>query len=344
MTDLPAPLTPADLDLSALEYMPLHVERLKRSVAWIKAKRNPELGFYLINLWTAAYMQTPAASLPDDDDLLCDAAMCEPKRWPKVKEAAMRGFILCSDGRWYHRFVADIAHDALEKRLKWRKKKQTQRGGSGGDGGEKQPPVPSNVPPVVPGDIEGDRGGVGALRDGTGRDNKMEEVDAGARAAEPPPDAEPMPAFLRRDARGRCLAIVERHFPDVRNDLRAYPGLTGSLGLVDSWIGDGADLDRDVLPVIEATCLRLKGRNDKPRSFALFTQNVANAKTRNSAPLPESNHGQRASPSAERPLSAGQRTVVELAAILGADLGGPAPGGEPEPGVVVDAAAATVSR
>jgi uncharacterized protein YdaU (DUF1376 family) len=171
LIDAPAPLTPADLDLSALEYMPLKIERLKRSAAWIKAKRNPELGFYLINIWTAAYMQKPAASLPDDDDLLCDAAMCEPRRWPKVKEIVMRGFILCADGRWYHQFVAELALEALEKRIKWRRKKQGQRGGSGGEQGDVHP----QVHPPVPGDTQGDKGV--SERYGTGRDGKVRKED-----------------------------------------------------------------------------------------------------------------------------------------------------------------------
>lgn len=276
---LPKPMTPPDLDLSSLEYMPLHVERLKRSVAWIKAKRNPELGFYLINLWTAAYMQTPAASLPADDDLLCDAAMCDPKRWPKVKEAVMRGFVRCADGRWYHRFVADIAHDALEKRLKWRKKKQGQREGRDGDIGQESSGVPRDVPSHVPGDKGGDRGGVGALRDGTGRDGTLNHDQQRS-----PVPAQPPPASI--ETKRKALALIERHFPNIRNDLRAYPALTSTQGLIESWLAEGADPERDVLPAIDGECIKLVAKNRPPRGFGWFAEAVAANRARNSAAPP----------------------------------------------------------
>lgn len=304
--DLPAPLTPADLDLSALEYMPLHVERLKRSATWIKTRRNPELGYYLINLWTAAFMETPAASLPDDDVLLCEAAMCDPKRWPKVRGAVMSGFTMCADGRWYHRFVAEVAHDALEKRLKWRGKKRRQRGGPGGDNGNGNDDVHQTVHPHVPGDTQGDTtvdmGGEKPLRDGTGRDGTKKEAADDARATrpvsagQPPHAAEPtadglgIPDFLNRRenaAIDRCYAELRQRWPDSGPDALNWPGLSGSTGVIRMWLREGAELERDILPTLAATCDRMKAKGQKPRSFNLFTEDVGAAKARNSAPLPE---------------------------------------------------------
>lgn len=108
----PAPLVPAEVDLSGLPYMPLHVERLRRSKHWRVAKARPEIGFYALNLWAGSWHERPAASLPDDDLDLADFASCDASRWPEVKAESMRGFVLCSDGRWYHRVVAELALEA----------------------------------------------------------------------------------------------------------------------------------------------------------------------------------------------------------------------------------------
>src|SRR6185312_11503598 len=77
----PTPLTPADCDLRNYPWMKLDVVRLRRSKTWrIQAKRNPELGFYHMNLWAASWHELPAASLEDDEDVLADLAMCDPER------------------------------------------------------------------------------------------------------------------------------------------------------------------------------------------------------------------------------------------------------------------------
>jgi hypothetical protein len=78
---LPTPLVPAEVDLRDFAFMPLEVSRLLRSRTWLKARRRPEIGFYLVNLWAGAWHEVPAGSLPDDDDVLSDLARCTPARW-----------------------------------------------------------------------------------------------------------------------------------------------------------------------------------------------------------------------------------------------------------------------
>lgn len=218
--DLPEPPLPTDLDLSSLEYMPLVIMKLRRSKAWLKAKRRPELGFYMMNLWMVAWTEKPAASLDDDDDVLADAAMCDPCRWEEVRELAMHGFYKCSNGRLYHPFLVEQAEKALEKRLKWREKKKGQRTES---------PV---CPPDVPGDTEGTDVGINEnnsnvpgdnsnvprdiggtlvnfagdkpLRDGTGRESKEREESTAAA-----PESETAPTVTQADAdAGRTDADV----------------------------------------------------------------------------------------------------------------------------------------
>lgn len=117
---MPDPLVPSDCDLRDFRFMPVEVERLRRSKAWLLAKRQPELGFYMMNLWMAAWHEVPAASLEDDDDVLADAAMCEPRRWKKVRETALRGWIKGNDGRLYHSVVAEKANEAWAERQAYR--------------------------------------------------------------------------------------------------------------------------------------------------------------------------------------------------------------------------------
>jgi hypothetical protein len=127
MSDLPEPLTPADSDLRSFPFMPLEVDRLRKSRAWLRAKRDPEIAFYLINLWTASWHELPAGSLEDDDEVLADRAMCEPKRWDRIKEKAMRGWVKCSDGRLYHATVAEKVHTAWEDKLAQRARTEAGR-------------------------------------------------------------------------------------------------------------------------------------------------------------------------------------------------------------------------
>ena len=117
MTDLPDPLTPADCDLRDFPWMPLVITQLIRSKAWRLCKRKPDLAFYMVNLWTASWHELPAASLDDDDELLCDLAMCDPKKWPSVRETVMRNWVRCNDGRIYHPTVAAEAKKSWENKV-----------------------------------------------------------------------------------------------------------------------------------------------------------------------------------------------------------------------------------
>lgn len=124
MSELPAPMTPAGCDLQDFPFMPLMVARLRKSTAWVKARRNPALGFYMINLWGAAWHEVPAGSLEDDDDVLADAAMCDPSKWEKVREAALRGWVKCSDDRLYHPVVAERVIEAWTAKTERKEKNE----------------------------------------------------------------------------------------------------------------------------------------------------------------------------------------------------------------------------
>lgn len=117
---LPGPLVPASVDLRDFPKMPLYVQRLRKSETRVRTK--PEEFRAAVMLWCAAWHEVPAASLPDDDLVLADLAGYgnQIRAWRKVKAGAMRGFVLCRDGRLYHEVVAEVAIDSWGAQLKQR--------------------------------------------------------------------------------------------------------------------------------------------------------------------------------------------------------------------------------
>lgn len=117
-----APLTPPDSDLRGLPFMPLDVVRLLDSDLFALSTGDEFKA--AVSLWCKCWLQLPAASLPDDDRILAALAGFgrDVKGWVKVKAMAMRGFILCDDGRWYHEVIAKKAIEAWGHRLKQREK------------------------------------------------------------------------------------------------------------------------------------------------------------------------------------------------------------------------------
>lgn len=124
---LPDPLVAAEVDLRDFAYMQFDVYRLRNSKAWRVCKRDPAMAFYMMNLWLASWHEVPAASLEDDDEALADYAMCDMKKWSKIKATALRGWIKCSDGRLYHSTVAEKALAAWERKIAQRDRTQKAR-------------------------------------------------------------------------------------------------------------------------------------------------------------------------------------------------------------------------
>ncbi len=113
------PLTPPDCDVRGLPYMPLDVVTLVDSDL-VALSTGDEFKAAVI-LWCKAWQQFPAASLPDDDKVLAHLSGAGSK-WKKVRAGAMRGFVHCSDGRWYHPVIAKKAIDAWRGRLAQRER------------------------------------------------------------------------------------------------------------------------------------------------------------------------------------------------------------------------------
>ncbi len=114
------------LDVRCLPYMPLQIERLRKSKAWLRCKRRPELAFYLVNLWMRAWHEVPAGTIEDDDDVLADAAMCEPSMWPQIKDDLLKGWKR-SGNRLSHETVTELATEAAGKLRKNKNRTEAAR-------------------------------------------------------------------------------------------------------------------------------------------------------------------------------------------------------------------------
>ncbi len=89
----------------------LNVERLLASELWAVATGEQLKAAFA--LWCRAWKQVPAASLPNDMKIIAAfSGMGREPMFNRHKHVVMRGFVLCSDNRWYHRTLAEDANRA----------------------------------------------------------------------------------------------------------------------------------------------------------------------------------------------------------------------------------------
>jgi uncharacterized protein YdaU (DUF1376 family) len=120
-SELPAPLIGPEIDLRGFSSFMLDVDRLLQSE--LLAIATPEEGWAAFMLWCRSWKQVPPSSLPNDEVIL-KAFSRSGKRWKAIRAVALRGFILCSDGRLYHPVVAEQVIKAWKKREEYRKEQE----------------------------------------------------------------------------------------------------------------------------------------------------------------------------------------------------------------------------
>lgn len=109
----PAPLVPAEVDLRDFPGMWFDVSRLIKSETWVMGSGDECKA--ALTLWMQSWHQVPAGSLPNEPRMLEHLSMS--KRWRSVSEHALRGWVLCSDGRLYHPVVCEKALEAWIEKL-----------------------------------------------------------------------------------------------------------------------------------------------------------------------------------------------------------------------------------
>lgn len=122
-----APLTPIAGDLRDFPHVPIY--RAKLFASEFHAQANDAEWRAGLTLWVKSWDQVPAGSLPVDDVALCRLAELgrDLKSWKKIKTGAMRGWILCTDGRMYHPTVAEGVNNALDAKVAQRNKTSAAR-------------------------------------------------------------------------------------------------------------------------------------------------------------------------------------------------------------------------
>jgi hypothetical protein len=265
---LPAPLVPADVDLRGLDYMPLFGNHLFGSE--FNAMASDEAWRAGVTLWWAAWNQQPAGSLPDNDVALCRLADLgrDVRGWKQIRDVALRGFTLCSDGRLYHPFLCKQALIAWDKRVKERDRKAEYRAKKAAEKAGQSADVPRDKPGTKPGtdtgtgegrdaDVRADGNG----RDVTGRDvtSKPKPPEAArinpispsvaqteaavARDSIPPPDPSKSPT--RRGA----VAVILRS-GGVSDATQAHPTVVdwAQRGVTDQQLRDAIEIARTRKP------------------------------------------------------------------------------------------------
>jgi hypothetical protein len=111
--ELPDPLVPEEVDLRDFPTMPLDTLRLLDSE--FIAASTPKNFKAAVMLWCHSWHQVPASSVPNSAQWLRIHSGLG-RDWPRAKQQVLYGFILCSDGRYYHPVIAEMALQSFSKR------------------------------------------------------------------------------------------------------------------------------------------------------------------------------------------------------------------------------------
>jgi len=123
---VPNPFVPAEVELRDFPFIPLDCVRFRDSGLVSEASSDEDfaqIGIAVV-LWTIAWHQTPAATLPGDERAIAKLVGFgrDLDGWRRLSPGAMRGFVKCSDGRFHHPVIAEKALEAwigkLTKRLR----------------------------------------------------------------------------------------------------------------------------------------------------------------------------------------------------------------------------------
>lgn len=120
----------------------LDMARFKASDTWLRAKSVRTRALCLF-LWAEAWGQTPAGSLPNDDELIALMLDLEAAEFAAVKPILMRGWWLAEDGRLYHHVLVERVIEMMGRR---RSDSDRQAAKRARDKGRTPPDSPPNPP------------------------------------------------------------------------------------------------------------------------------------------------------------------------------------------------------
>jgi hypothetical protein len=120
----PEPLVASEIDVSDLDSFMLNVRKFMNSE--MVALSSGEECKAAMMLYCHAWAQVPAASLPNDEKVLAHFSGAGVS-WSKVRAVAMRGFVLCSDDRYYHPVLGAEANRAFRAKQAYQKRRAGER-------------------------------------------------------------------------------------------------------------------------------------------------------------------------------------------------------------------------
>ncbi len=263
----PDPPVPADCDVTIFSNMPLDVTRLLQSDLY--ARSTPEEFKAALTLWARAWHQVPAGSLPSDERILSYLSGAG-RRWNRVREMALRGFELCSDGRYYHRFLCEKASLSFSKR-----KTQSRRARIGVENKKRGQPSEN-----AQSDMSRGRAVAGAVAEhGHSRGSAVAQPieGKGIEGNHNTQDSPKTPATAV--AKADVLAVKKK----ICSAFEANGRLLPSLGQIDVWIAQGFSLD-----LIEAVVVSGLQARPNVSNLKYFDQALTDAATPRSPSPPSS--------------------------------------------------------
>lgn len=275
----PEPLVSADIDISSLDGFMLNTVRVLGSE--LVALATPEEGWAAVLLWCRAWGQKPHCSLPDDDRVLASFAKVPPARWKKIKTMALRGFVKCSDGRLYHKVLAEDCHRAWEALCKRRDRTRAAteaRKKGRGDDRDGRGDGPRNDGGHDPRDDDRNdrrdenrddqRNEVPRAMPATGRDGTEERNNP-----EPPPLEPTSGTAAARAFADGFTALHRQHWPAFE-EMRLLRRMPGSLvAQAQGWIDRGLTPDHG-LAVVDDGMRRWPQDGEPPKGLKAFGRSL----------------------------------------------------------------------
>ncbi len=103
----------------------LDVHRIEQSDTWLVA--SPDERPWLLMLWAMSWKRIPCGTLPADESIIRGLIGCTSAFWKGHREVLMRGWVMHSDGRYYHSTITELVERSEGKRATWRAGKSKAR-------------------------------------------------------------------------------------------------------------------------------------------------------------------------------------------------------------------------
>jgi hypothetical protein len=126
---LPEPPYPGDVLARGWRFE-IDIARVKQSDTWMKARKTPDMRNHMLRIWMESWVQTPAGSLPNDDELIAAAIDMDERLFNAHRDTLMRGWYQATDGRLYHQVLTELVEKMRDGRKADRERKAAKAAGT----------------------------------------------------------------------------------------------------------------------------------------------------------------------------------------------------------------------